>query len=132
MDFKEFPVLDTLEFEAVTIDATQWSSDNYSLMLTFWKVFPKTQDDRREPEGIIMCTHMGGNSLREAYNNFELLFSSGFLNGISVYPNGFLWNEDGDIISEICWQELEDYEENNDELEIFDSFNRHKSPTLLQ
>lgn len=132
MDFKEFPVLDTLEFEAVTIDATQWSTTNYSLMFTFWKVFPKTKDDEREPEGVIMCTHMGGKSLREAYSNFELLFSSGFLNNLSVYPNGFLWNEEGDIISEISWQELDDYTEDDDEVEAFDIVDRHKSPTLLQ
>ena len=132
MNFKEFPVLDTVEFEAVTIDATKWASDNYSLMLTFWKVFPKTIEDTREPEGIILCTHMGGKSLREAYNNFEVLFSSGFLNNVSVYPNGNIWNEDGDIISEISWQELEDYKEDDDEIEIFGSINLHKSPNLLQ
>jgi len=130
INFKEFPVLDTLDFEAVTVDATEWSTDNYSLMLTFWKTFPKSNKDERKPEGIILCTHMGGSSLREAYDNFELLYRSGLLNGISVYPNGVLWNTSGDIISEISWQDLEDYPD--EEIESFEIIDFHKSPTLLQ
>lgn len=132
MDLKEFPVLDTLEFEAVTVDATKWPNDTYSLMLTFWKVFPKTAEDKREPEGMILCTHMGGETLREAYQKFELLFSSGFLSGVSVYPNGFLWDGDnGDMISEISWQDLEDFDQEDEEFESLE-IDRHKSPTLLQ
>jgi hypothetical protein len=135
MDFKEFPVLDTLDFEAVTIDATQWSNNTYSLMLNFWKVLPKASDeqDSRKAEGLIICTHMGGESLREAYTKFEMLFASGFLAGVAVHPNGYLWDEDGNIIAELSWDQFDDSEEYDDSiLKSIDSIDYHKSPTLLQ
>ena len=132
MNFKEFPVVDILDFKAVTIDATQWSSTNYSLMFTFWKSLDRTVKDEPKAEGMILCTHMGGSNLREAYDNFEILFSSGFFNGISVFPNGVLWNDQGEILSEIHWQELEDYSEDKSEVEDFELINCHKSPIMLQ
>lgn len=102
---KDWPILDTLDFEGITVDVTKWNDDGYTVTLNFHE-----PNETGEPpfSGFSLCTQIGGDDLQEVYERVDILLASGMFDGIAVSTHGTIWNEDGDEIGEVNWNEYSD------------------------
>lgn len=143
MDFSNFPVLDTLDLQAITFDAVKFPDDTYGLIINFWKVFPLGEHKKSDPEGLIFCTQVIDDDLPGIYEKIQTIISTGMLEGPTIYLNGNMWSHDGELIGEIAWYEFTDDHYIISELEeldeesvvdgeetIFSTY--HKPPKTLQ
>lgn len=111
----EWPVLDTLDFEGVSVDVTEWDKDAYTVTLNFHMA-----SETGEPpySGYSLCTQMGGESLREVWERVDVLLSIGFFDGVQVSSTGTIWSADGDEIGTVDWN---DYAEEDDDADDEDT-----------
>lgn len=102
---KDWPILDMLDFEMVTFDATLWDDKTYTLMVNFYE-----PNDLDEPpfSGYSMCTQLNGDSLEELYEKISLLIEIGLFDGTEVGAIGTLWDEEGEELEEINWLSFEE------------------------
>lgn len=112
---KEWPILDTLDFEAVTFDATKWEDGTYTVIINFCE---PNEADEPPYSGYSLCTQLGGTTLEQIYVKIRALIDSGLFDGIAVNGVGILWNEVGDQIDEINWLSYETSTQFPEEIEI--------------
>jgi hypothetical protein len=125
---KQWPVFDIMEFDVVTIDATKWDDDTYTVMFNFYE---SKEVDEPPYGGYTLCTQIAGETLAECFERVELLLASGLFDGVNVSTHGTLWDMEGNEIEDICWtdhcDDIEDFEivqhgsgddEEDDELKI--------------
>jgi hypothetical protein len=108
VDFKGFPVLDTLELQAITFDAVKFDDDSYGAIINFWKVFPIGELKEQEPEGLIFCTQIIDEDLPSLYKKILAIIETGMLEGPTIYLNGNMWSHDGELIGEVSWIDYSD------------------------
>lgn len=108
LDFKGFPILDTLELQAITFDAVKFEDDSYGAIINFWKVFPIGEHKDQEPEGLIFCTQIIDEDLPSLYKKILTIIESGMLEGPTIYLNGNMWSHDGELIGQVDWIDYSD------------------------
>lgn len=106
---KEWPVMDTLDFEGVTADVTKWEDDTYTVTLNFY--WP---NESGEPphSGFSLCTQIGGESLEEVHHKLTHLMIAGLFDGIAVGAVGTIFDHEANEIGEVDWT---NYDEDDDE-----------------
>lgn len=102
---KTWPVLDTLDFDTVTVDVTQWEEEEYTVSFNFYQA---KLPDEPPYSGYTLCTQIGGESIMECYMKVLMLLELGMFDGINVSVDGTLWDGEGNEISEIDWREYDD------------------------
>jgi len=144
MDFKNFPILDTLELQAITFDAVKFDDNIYGAIINFWNVFPLGEYKKHEPEGLIFCTQIIDEDLPSLYKKLLTIIETGMLEGPTIYLNGNMWSQEGELIGEIDWvdysddyyliNELENSVVNNshDDDENHEFKTHHKPPNVIQ
>lgn len=107
---KDWPVLDILDFEGVTVDVTEWEKDCYTATLNF-----HVQGEEPPFSGFSLCTQISGESIRELYQRVDMLLSVGLFDGVELSAHGTIWSADGDEIGEINWTDYADDFDEEDE-----------------
>ena len=105
MKFKKFPMLDMCDFKMVIIDVTRAKNGTHSVVFNFFKRFA---DGKRRAKGLLLSTHIEGESLNEVFHKWTAIYDTGFFNGSEVSAHGHLYDHRGDMISEINWFEVAD------------------------
>ena len=106
---KTWPVVETVDFEGIVIDATKWDTGEYTALFNFYHTVAESEDDTNS--GFTLTTQISGVTLRELYQKIEMLISViGVFDGTPVSDHGRLINENGDEIAQICWHQYSDSE----------------------
>ena len=122
INYSEWPVMDTNDFEFLEIDATRWEDNTYTAMFNFYS---KIGEDEEKNSGMTICTQLHGESLQEIYMKCMILFQVGIFDGVNISNSGNLWNDEGDVIAEIDWEKESTDIDEDDGAEILDRmFNR--------
>lgn len=132
---KDWPVVETLDFEGVVIDATKWPDGGYTALFNFYHLQAEKEGDLNE--GFTLTTQISGDTLRELYSKIQILVEVvGMFDGTVVSDHGRLINEEGDEIAGICWSQYSDaqWEEDMDDMSglIFKVESEFPPPTMLQ
>lgn len=108
---KEWPVMDTLDFEGVTADVTKWEDDTYTVTLNFYM-----PNDSGEPphSGFSLCTQIGGESLEEVHHKLTHLMMAGLFDGIAIGAFGTIFDHEANEIGEVDWTDYDDDEDDDD------------------
>ena len=105
IDYKEFPIICSDEFEAVSFDCSQTDNGYYYLMLTFFKNF--ADDDTGErAQGFTLATSIRARTLQEIDAQCGVLFDTGLFNHLHIDSHGTLFGPDGDTVGPICWNTI--------------------------
>lgn len=108
----KWPVMDMLDFDLITFDATKWEDGNYTLMINFYETGKENPPHR----GFTMCTQIGASSLEELYERISFLIETGLFDGVDVNSIGNLLDHNGNDIEEIEWMNFEDsFDESDDQ-----------------
>ena len=105
MNFKDWPVADMTDFDAVVVDATKWGDDGYSAVFNF---VHKYSDQGNE--GFTLMTQVIGSTLREVYQQVTAIINLGFFDGSNVQAHGALYDEEHNELATICWHQYSDEE----------------------
>lgn len=125
---KSWPVLDTLEFDNVSIDVTKWD-DVYTVMLNFYE---SSSIDEPPYSGFSLCTQVCGTTLEEVYGKITVLIDCGLFDGIDISAHGSIWDDSGNEIGEISWIDLDREVAVDDTVEVGDLAFKIKGNTTLQ
>jgi hypothetical protein len=101
---KDWPILDTVDFDTVTVDVTKWDDSTFTIMFNFYE---PTETEEPPFTGFSMCTQMGGSSLQELYDKLVVLLGCGFFDNINVSANGIIWSSEGEELGEINWLDFD-------------------------
>lgn len=106
MSEKKIPVIDIMDFGGITIDAVKWNRGIYTVMFNFWKNIDDASvktEKIQDNDGMVVCTHMEGDSLEACWTKIQLVLTSDIFEGTDIYLYGNLWTEDGECLHDIDW-----------------------------
>ena len=124
---KSWPVLDTLDFDTVTVDVTQWEEDEFTVSFNFYQA---KEPDEPPYSGYTLCTQIGGENIMECYMKVVMLLQLGMFDGINVSVDGTLWDGEGNEIGEIDWREYDDEVDESLVIDHGDEEDSEDKPTL--
>lgn len=110
----QWPIMDTLDFEIVTADVTRWDDNTYTATLNFCM-----PSESGEPpySGMSLCTQISGDTIEEIHFKLSILIDSGLFDGIEIGATGIIWDQDGNEVGEIHWNDYIDDDDDDDDKE---------------
>lgn len=104
MDYKDWPVIDTMDFTHVEFDVTQWDDETYTLMINYYSEIAEKEGDKNS--GMTMCLQLAADTLEEMHMRISALVALGMFENLEISGLGTVWDAEGEQIDEIKWNEF--------------------------
>lgn len=120
MNFKEWDVIDLLDFQGIIIDLTKWEDGIYTVLFNYL-CHPENPDDENEKNsGFTICTQMSGSSVLEVYEKLNTVIEAGMFDGIEICAIGTIWDHEHNEIETINWNDFADEDDATDDEVVID------------